>query len=1125
MPTRMSLRWLSALVFLVPFALGAAGCSCEGGMPSRRDMGMGGDDGGPLDGSVLDMMVVDHCDPNPCGTNQRCVNTASSFRCVADCSAVTCDPGYSCRDISAEPTCVLDCVGFPCPSGQTCSAASGSPTCVTGCTDTCGAGQRCATVNNAFECVNNSCAELGCTATEVCEPAVGGGNVCRDNSCTTDLQCAPNENCTGNICVSDACVPGARSCSGTDVLECLGNGSGTFVRHACSQACSEASGQASCPCADDWDCPANTECVVDRCVGTGVAPTCFLPPQPFTSVLPTNEITWGGTQANRNAVGSPFPASAQAVVPPLVINLDDDNGDGLVNELDFPEIVFTTFCDNISGSDRYNKHGVLRAIHGGGPNKGRDFFASCGNAHWFEGQSTTAFDAACSCTAGILDPTATLAAGDADNDGVPEIFAVHEDNGVVIYDNEGVLESSLVNGLDGGNPAIALANVDGAGFAEVIIGRRVFTLEHSMTGALQVRDIFGGSGTGGTGTNSQGAISCAADILGDGRLEIIGGSTAYGFPNPPAGVTRRSQCTGMETVPEEVEYCAGRLLTLWDARTINGAALREGFCAVADVLGANQMAAPGPGNPLDGVPEVISISGGRLQVFNGQTGAMYVDQAIAGTTSGGPPNVDDFDGDGFPEIGTAGSTAYVMIDLQTPSAACAAWPNVMVDGSPLPAGNPVRTPNTVPCSVDSDCGFPGQAVCNARAGTCTCLHNGWMRRTEDDSSQVTGSTLFDFNGDGAAEVVYNDECFFRVYDGRDGTVYFKEQSESRTRTEYPVVADVDNDGNAEILFATSNESGFCSITANRPNFNNGIEVWGDAGDFWVSARRVWNQHAYHVTNVYEGGGIPMSEPPSWEPLNGRLYNSYRSNPQSPFGIAPDLQITGLQVSSPDAACGTFSSVVDLSAAIANAGDLRVGPGIEVSFFGTWNGVESQLMTNSGPLTVPLTTSLEAGGQLFLVARYDSAGRTPAGLPDSIRASIDVANIERECREGNNDAVAMLTTGATQADLRIQLLSAAGTCPTQTIMFTLFNDGSAPVVNPVVRFFAGDPNAGGTPIGTTTVSGTVPAGGQLPAQHTLDVPATRFQLFGVVDPDNAVPECNDGNNRASLANLIDCGGFG
>ena len=74
-------------------------------------------------------------------------------------------------------------------------------------------------------------------------------------------------------------------------------------------------------------------------------------------MLPSNEISWGGTFASPTAAGSPFPASTQVVLTPLVMNLDDDNGDGRVDERDFPEIIFATFCN----SD-FQTNGILRAI-------------------------------------------------------------------------------------------------------------------------------------------------------------------------------------------------------------------------------------------------------------------------------------------------------------------------------------------------------------------------------------------------------------------------------------------------------------------------------------------------------------------------------------------------------------------------------------------------------------------------------------------------------------------------------------------------------------------------------------------------------------------------------------------
>jgi hypothetical protein len=57
----------------------------------------------------------------------------------------------------------------------------------------------------------------------------------------------------------------------------------------------------------------------------------------------------------------------------------------------------------------------------------------------------------------------------------------------------------------------------------------------------------------------------------------------------------------------------------------------------------------------------------------------------------------------------------------------------------------------------------------------------------------------------------------------------------------------------------------------------------DADDRWVPARRIWNQHAYHVTNVREDGTIPQFEKPSWE-----LLNTFRTQAQTEGGVCkPD----------------------------------------------------------------------------------------------------------------------------------------------------------------------------------------------------------------------------------------------
>ena len=560
---------------------------------------------------------------------------------------------------------------------------------------------------------------------------------------------------------------------------------------------------------------------------------------------------------------------------------------------------------------------------------------------------------------------------------------------------------------------------------------------------------------------------------------------------------------------------------LWDGQNVNGsAANREGFCAVADVWGADAVNPPGPMNALDSVPEVVVVSAGRLQIFDSRDGTMIENRDLPGSR-GGAPNIDDFDGDGFPEIGTAFSTEYVLVDLQPPTAMCPDWPNVFRDDMSGLQGNTARTPPASACTTSADCGGSGELACNTETSQCVCLHNGWRRRTEDSSSQVTGSSVFDFNGDGSAEVVYNDECYFRVYAGIDGTVYFKEASPSRTRTENPAVADVDNDGNAEIVFAASNESGFCS---EGNNFNNGIEVWGDASDSWVSARRIYNQHAYHVTNVLESGGVPDREPESWLPWNGRLYNSYRSQPRS-FGVAPDLRVGAVQVSSPDAACGTLSMLLDITARIVNAGDLRVGPDVVVGFYGEWPGaVMEPLYADAAmtPLRTTLGRPLEGGSELFVSVSYDASFNSPGTLPDRIRVVVDDGDAERECIEDNNELALMVMGGALVADLTVELGVVGGACPMKTFETTLSNSGSAPASNVVVRYYAGDPLTGGTAIHDEIVAGPVPAGGSVTFTATIaSFPDRNVIVHAVADPDNAIEECNDGNNSDATEELVEC----
>ncbi len=289
----------------------------------------------------------------------------------------------------------------------------------------------------------------------------------------------------------------------------------------------------------------------------------------------------------------------------------------------------------------------------------------------------------------------------------------------------------------------------------------------------------------------------------------------------------------------------------------------DGLCAVADIWPSR----PGP--------EVVLVSAGYVRILDGHTGEVLWVDALVGRVDlalGGAPTVADFNGDGHLEIGVANGNEYGVYDP-------------LCTGADMPHG------------------------CEARGLL-------WSSPTSDASSSGTGSSVFDFNGDGRAEVVYNDEHYFRIYDGVTGNVLFQRHNSSRTRTENPTIADVNNDGNADIIFSANAEAYFLRDWYTDP----GVEVWGDARGRWVEARRIWNEHAYHITNVDENGHIPAHE--------AATFTSYRQNEREGGDVlaAPDLW----------GGHGSFTCLgsgrARLTVNVQNWGLERAGAGIVVAFY-------------------------------------------------------------------------------------------------------------------------------------------------------------------------------------------------
>lgn len=308
----------------------------------------------------------------------------------------------------------------------------------------------------------------------------------------------------------------------------------------------------------------------------------------------------------------------------------------------------------------------------------------------------------------------------------------------------------------------------------------------------------------------------------------------------------------------------------------------------------------------DGQGEVVTVYWGSVYLVNTDGTPMWGPVSIPGG-GGGPPTVADFDGDGAPEIGVAGASYYTVFET---------------DGTVL-----------------------------------------WSMPTTDASSQQTGSSVFDFEGDGSAEVVYADELTLWVYDGATGTVELQEDGHSSwTLFEYPVIADVDADGQAEIILGSND-----SINVGWQ----GITVIGDASNSWAPTAPVWNQHAYSITNVEDDLSIPVSPEMNW--LTG--HNSFRAGGKRDVlgNPAPDLFPTVFRV------CACEDGPVTMVVQVENRGGRDVTEDIKVAVYS-----EGKLIDVAGlPGGIPAGQSSEAltfslppdrvGKNLLVVADDDGSG--------------------------------------------------------------------------------------------------------------------------------------------------------
>lgn len=689
--------------------------------------------------------------------------------------------------------------------------------------EVCGADGLCRPVPEPIACDvdagESACAEVCCAADQVCS----------DGACVTVvLPCAAGESECGALCctdgatscVRDTCVDDALlgPCSGDDDCQ-----SDTF--------CDEASGRCQ-----PFDLPggpgSDEQCTVLVALGV-FNPSIQCEWQPEDSRTPCTLAVTGNpdypygltapeclgrevcvdedvTDAELGRVC--IDPHRQILATPMVVKFrfpagSAGNPDGTA--LERPSLVFPSYDGTDGGAASGTIHGLLRVVDG----------QSCRTLYTIDG----------------LDPLTGLALftmgaspvalGDIDRaaDLRPEIVAHAQGGGLWSFKYDEATDAFAVLWHSKNADGSLNQHNRGTATTNATFGFEVFSTQHWSGPAIHDLDddgapeslmsgsVFDAQGTvlfeaddafeAGLRFIATGQFAAVADVDLDGSPELVTGDQVFDWVSPGPGQPG-------SWVPS--------------AAFVADAAGFDGYVAIGDLGDFDRR--DGTSDP--GFPEIVVVNnnGGGVFVQTSDGQIVFGPIPVPGGGVGGPPTIGDFDGDGAAEFAEAGGRAYTIFDF-----ACAVDAPQLCDATTAcAAGFTCPVPgrcsrSSTPCedfAAAVDCPSGEQCVQLSATRECVpdgCQGNGirWSQVSQDVSSNRTGSSVFDFEGDGEVEAVYADECYTRIYRGEDGVVLFSQFHSSCTWYENAIVVDVDGDLRSEIVVGSNENCGSAQTCFNN----------------------------------------------------------------------------------------------------------------------------------------------------------------------------------------------------------------------------------------------------------------------------------------------------------------------